>query len=87
MRRAWDALTASRSADVLVSAAAAWEFTDLAGADHVGGAAHGSLAAFDSLVPVLAAGLERDPQEGLSITDLAPALRAHVASQHLPFHA
>ena len=57
LSRAWEALNAPRSGDVLVSAADGWEFRDLGGRDHVGGAGHGSLTAADSVVPLLAAGV------------------------------
>ncbi|MGI9659428.1 MAG: alkaline phosphatase family protein [Gaiellaceae bacterium] len=87
LSRVWHALSARRSGDVLVSAADGWEFLDLAGRDHVGGAAHGSLAAGDSLVPVLSAGVALPTEGALSITDLAPLARAHFADQHLPFVA
>ncbi len=84
LARAWHALTAERSGDVLVSAADGWEFVDLAGHDHVGGASHGSLVAADSVVPMLAAGLATPLPEGLSITDFARLARAHF---HLPLVA
>ena len=87
MSRVWYALQARRSGDVLVSASEGWEFLDLAGRDHVGGAAHGSLAARDSIVPVLAAGVPLSSLERISITDLAPLVRAHFCEQHLPFVA
>jgi hypothetical protein len=66
-----------RAGDVVVSARAGWEFADVAGVHHLGGGSHGSLNAADSLVPLVAAGLEgglRLPAEP-SITDLAPLIR------------
>ena len=50
------------------------EFADLAGRHHVGGGSHGSLAAGDSIVPVLAVGIDA---EIASIVDAAPASLAH----------
>lgn len=87
MHRAWQALAAERSGDVLVSAKEGWEFVDLAGCDHVGGAAHGSLITADSVVPVLAAGVALPSPGPISITDLAPLACAHFGDQHLPFVA
>ena len=87
MSRVWHALRAARGGDVLVSASEGWEFHDLAGRDHVGGAAHGLLSASDSVVPVLSAGLPLPAEKPLSITDLAPLVRAHFGEQHLPFIA
>ena len=43
-RRAWAALGNPNAGEVLVSAAAGYEFTDLGGGHHVGGGSHGSLA-------------------------------------------
>jgi hypothetical protein len=72
--RAWHALAGPNAGDVLLSAAAGWEFADLGGRHHLGGGSHGSLAAGDSEVPVLTVGLAGEPR---SITELAPlALRA-----------
>ena len=85
--RVWHALAAPRSGDVLVSAAEGWEFLDLAGRDHAGGAGHGSLASGGSLVPLLAAGIALPSDRALSITDLAPLARAHFANEHLPLIA
>lgn len=83
LSRAWEALNAPRSGDVLVSAADGWEFRDLGGRDHVGGAGHGSLTAADSVVPLLAAGVPLPPGEPPSITDLAPLARMHFGVEHL----
>jgi hypothetical protein len=77
LSRAWHALAAERSGDVLVSAADGWEFVDLADGDHVGGASHGGLAAADSVVAVLAAGLEAPLPATLSISDFASLARTH----------
>ena len=42
--RAWAALANPNAGELLVSAAAGWEFADLAGRHHAGGGPHGSLA-------------------------------------------
>jgi len=69
LERAWCALANPNAGEVLVSAAAGWEFADLGGGHHLGGGSHGSLDAGDSEVPVLTVGLDGEPR---SITDLAP---------------
>ncbi|HSL64393.1 MAG TPA: alkaline phosphatase family protein [Gaiellaceae bacterium] len=73
--RVWAALANPNAGDVLVSAAAGYEFADLAGRHHVGGGSHGSLLAGDSEVPILTVGLDADPS---SIVDVAPAVLAHL---------
>ncbi|MBD0289928.1 MAG: alkaline phosphatase family protein [Thermoleophilia bacterium] len=77
--RAWHALACPNAGDVLVSARPGWEFADLGGRHHAGGGSHGSLAAEDSLVPLIAAGFE---ETGLparaSITDVAPMALAYL---------
>jgi Type I phosphodiesterase / nucleotide pyrophosphatase len=78
IERAWHALACPTAGDVLVSAAAGWEFSDLGGAHHLGGGSHGSLLAGDSIVPLVAAGLGKDPFAGsASITELAPFVLGH----------
>ena len=72
--RAWAALNNPNAGDVLVSAAAGFEFTDLGGRHHAGGGSHGSLVAGDSEVPMLAVGLDALPA---SITEIAPTVLAH----------
>jgi hypothetical protein len=72
--RVWAALHDVNAGDLIVSAAPGVEFADLAGRHHAGGGSHGSLAAGDSTVPVLAVGLEA---EIASIVDVAPAVLAH----------
>jgi hypothetical protein len=74
LTRVWAALHDPNAGDVLVSAAPGVEFADLAGRHHAGGGSHGSLAAGDSLVPVVAVGLDATPA---SIVDVAPAVLAH----------
>jgi hypothetical protein len=68
------ALENPNAGDVLVSAAPGWEFADLAGCHHLGGGSHGSLAAADSIVPMLTLGLGPPPT---SITGIAPLVLSH----------
>src|SRR5205085_7536626 len=72
--RAAAALRNPNAGEVIVSAAPGWEFVDLAGRNHVGGGSHGSLAADDSEVPMLAIGFDEPPA---SITGLKSLLLAH----------
>jgi hypothetical protein len=74
LTRGWAALHDANAGELIVSAAPEVEFADLAGRHHAGGGSHGSLAAGDSSVPVLAVGLEA---EIASIVDVAPAVLAH----------
>ena len=77
--RAWCALACPNAGEVIVSAAAGWEFEDLGRRHHGGGGSHGSLLAGDSTIPVIAAGLEADVAlpHAPSATDLAPLALAH----------
>jgi hypothetical protein len=89
LARAWAALRNPNAGDVLVSAAAGYEFVDLGGNSHVGGGSHGSLAAGDSEVPMLVVGLDTAPG---SITGVMPAALTHFgveppASIRPPAHA
>jgi hypothetical protein len=72
--RAAAALGNPNAGEVLVSAAAGWEFADLAGRNHLGGGSHGSLEAADSEVPMLTIGLGEPPA---SITGLKGLLVGH----------
>jgi predicted AlkP superfamily pyrophosphatase or phosphodiesterase len=72
--RAEAALRNPNAGDVLFSAAAGWEFADLAGRHHAGGGSHGSLAASDSEVPMLTVGLGDPPA---SITQLKGLVLDH----------
>jgi predicted AlkP superfamily pyrophosphatase or phosphodiesterase len=72
--RAAAALANPNAGEVLVSAAAGWEFVDLAGRHHLGGGSHGSLDAADSEVPMLTVGLEAPPA---SITGIKSLVAAH----------
>jgi hypothetical protein len=72
--RAEAALRNPNAGEVIVSAAAGWEFADLSGHHHVGGGSHGALAAADSEVPMLSVGLGEPPA---SITGIKGLLAAH----------
>jgi hypothetical protein len=74
LARVWAALRNPNAGDVLVSAAAGYEFVDLGGNSHVGGGSHGSLLAGDSEVPMLVVGLDAVPA---GITGVMPAVLAH----------
>jgi predicted AlkP superfamily pyrophosphatase or phosphodiesterase len=79
LERAWCALACPNAGEVIVSAAAGWEFEDLGRRHHGGGGSHGSLLAGDSTIPVIAAGLEEELPlpDAPSVTDLAPLALAH----------
>jgi hypothetical protein len=68
------ALANPNAGELIVSAAAGWEFADLAGRHHAGGGSHGSLLAGDSEVPMLAVGLDTLPA---SIVEVMPAVLDH----------
>jgi hypothetical protein len=72
--RAWSALENPNAGELLVSAAAGYEFADLGGGHHAGGGSHGSLSEGDSLVPMLTVGVERLPTR---ITEIGPAVLEH----------
>ncbi|MBD0317639.1 MAG: alkaline phosphatase family protein, partial [Thermoleophilia bacterium] len=79
--RGWSALACPNAGDVLISARPGWEFVDLGGRHHAGGGSHGSLAADDSLVPLVAAGFEETPFGGrTSIAELAPFSLAYLGA-------
>ena len=63
------ALRNPNAGDVLVSASEGWEFADLAGSHHLGGGSHGSLAAEDSLVPMLSVGAGEPPARTIDVKD------------------
>jgi len=71
---AWAALANPNAGELIVSAAAGWEFADLAGRHHAGGGSHGSLLAGDAEVPMLTVGLETLPG---SIVEVMPAVLEH----------
>ncbi len=74
LERAWAALANPNAGELIVSAAAGWEFGDLAGRHHSGGGSHGSLLRGDSEVPMLTVGLETMPG---SIVEVMPAALDH----------
>ena len=74
LERAWAALANPNAGELIVSAAAGWEFADLAGRHHSGGGSHGSLLTGDSEVPMLTVGLETLPS---SIVEVMPAVLEH----------
>ena len=77
--RVWAALTCPTSGEVLLSAAADFEFVDWGGQAHVGGGSHGSLHARDSLGALVLCGVElpeREPAQW-TIADVAPLVRSH----------
>jgi predicted AlkP superfamily pyrophosphatase or phosphodiesterase len=74
LERAWAALANPNAGELIVSAAAGWEFADLAGRNHAGGGSHGSLLAGDSEVPMLTVGIDAMPG---SIVDVMPAVLEH----------
>jgi predicted AlkP superfamily pyrophosphatase or phosphodiesterase len=78
--RAWAALHNPNAGELIVSAAAGWEFADLAGRSHLGGGSHGALAAVDSEVPILTVGVEGEPRR---IIDLAPLALSHFGVREL----
>ncbi len=80
LARAWSALTAPTSGDVLLSAAPGYEFADWGGQAHVGGGSHGSLHASDSLGVLAWCGTgpdTRDAREEWTLRDIAPMVLSH----------
>jgi hypothetical protein len=71
LERSWAALANPNAGELIVAAAAGFEFTDLGGRHHAGGGSHGSLSEGDSIVPVLTVGFEA---EVTSITHVAPVV-------------
>ncbi|HEX2044427.1 MAG TPA: alkaline phosphatase family protein [Gaiellaceae bacterium] len=79
LERSWRALACPNAGDVLVSATEGWELADLGGRHHLGGGSHGSLAAGDSIVPLVAAGFDETPfPPAPAVTDLAPLALRHL---------
>jgi len=88
--RVWSALACPGSGELLLSAAPGYEFVDWGGADHVGGGAHGSLHANDSLGVLMWCGTgpaSRDVRAQWSLRDVAPLVYEHFgvvpAGEHL----
>jgi len=82
LERAWAALANPNAGELIVSAAAGWEFADLARRHHSGGGSHGSLLAGDSEVPMLVVGLETLPG---SIVEVMPAVLGHFGVAAPPY--
>jgi hypothetical protein len=76
LHRSFAALANPNAGELLVSAAAGWEFVDIGGRDHAGGGSHGSLTAGDSIVPLLTIGVDAPIER---ITDVTPAAISHFA--------
>ena len=76
VRRVWTAVHCPNAGDVVISATEGWEFADMGGSHHQGGGSHGSLTAADSIVPVIAVGLDL-PR---SIVDVAPTIVGHLTA-------
>jgi hypothetical protein len=80
LARLWSALQCPRAGDVLVSAAAGYEFVDWGGAHHVGGGSHGSLDRGDSLGVMVMCGMgpgAASERVQWSIRDAVPAITEH----------
>jgi hypothetical protein len=82
LRRVWSALANPNAGELLVSAADGWELADLGGRHHAGGGSHGSLAAGDSIVPLLTIGIDAAPER---ITEVVPAVLAHFGVEPPPY--
>jgi predicted AlkP superfamily pyrophosphatase or phosphodiesterase len=80
--RATAALANPNAGELIVSAAAGWEFADLGGRHHSGGGSHGSLLTGDSEIPMLAVGLDVLPA---SIVEVMPAVLDHFAVPAPPY--
>lgn len=80
--RAAAALANPNAGELIISAAAEWEFGDLAGRHHSGGGSHGSLLTGDSEVPMLTVGLDTMPG---SIVEVMPAVLDHFGVAAPPY--
>jgi hypothetical protein len=79
LARVWSAVTCPTSGEVLISAAAGYEFVDWGRQAHVGGGSHGSLHASDSLGALVLSGIdppEHEPAQW-AIRDVADLVRGH----------
>jgi hypothetical protein len=80
LSRLWSALVAPHAGDILVSLAPGFECVDWGGASHLGGASHGSLAAGDSLAPLVLCGIDPElvpDREQWALRDVAELVLAH----------
>jgi hypothetical protein len=84
--RLWAALNSPFAGDILFSLAPGHELVDWGGTSHVPGGSHGSLAAEDSLGPLLTVGLEgkRPTRDHWAISDVAGLVAGHFAAQRHP---
>jgi predicted AlkP superfamily pyrophosphatase or phosphodiesterase len=89
--RLWAALNAPHAAEILISAAPGYELVDWGGVTHCPGGSHGSLAAGDSLGPLLMVGLEPGASmthEQWRIADVHDLVLGHFGLDGAPtFHA
>jgi hypothetical protein len=81
--RSLAAVRCPNAGEVVVSAAAGWEFVDLGGKHHLGGGSHGSLDEGDSLVPVLTVGL--GGAVPARVVDVAPVVLSHFGVEAPPY--
>ncbi len=72
--RVWAALGNPNAGELIVTAAPEVAFADLGRRHHAGGGSHGSLAAGDSLVPMVTVGTAAPPRR---IVDVAPLVTQH----------
>ena len=87
LARLWAALTAPYAGDLLISAAPGYELVDWGGMTHCPGGSHGSLEAGDSLVPLLAVGLDPTglvPRQEWRIADVCDLVLAHFGIGETP---
>jgi hypothetical protein len=80
LARVWAALAGPHAPEVVISAADGHELVDWGGMTHCPGGSHGSLAAGDSLGPLLVCGLEPGVEtlrEQWAISDVAGLVRGH----------
>jgi hypothetical protein len=79
----WSALGCSNAGDVLLSAAAGYEFSDWGGQAHPGGGSHGALDAQDSLTGLIMCGIDAHarPDWQWTLCDVAPRVAGHFSLQ------
>jgi hypothetical protein len=80
LSRLWSALRAPGAGDIVISAAPGYELVDWGGMTHCPGGSHGSLAAGDSLGPLLLCGLEPGTEarhEQWALSDVAELVLEH----------
>jgi hypothetical protein len=80
LSRLWSALTAPHAGEILISAAPGYELVDWGGVTHCPGGSHGSLAAGDSLGPLLLCGFNPGTHlehEQWTLRDVAALVLGH----------